>query len=133
VIKYLLDTNICIYIIRKKPIGVIEKLQSLEISEVGISSITLSELEFGVEKSGNPLKNKLALIKFLAPIDILDFDDHAAQHYGKIRAFLESKGTPIGPLDTLIAAHALAIGCVLVTNNTKEFERVNNLPIEDWV
>ena len=132
-IKYLLDTNICIYIIKKQPLQVIQKLQSLDISEVGISSITLSELEYGISKSSSPDKNKIALTKFLAPIQILPFDDKAAQSYGIIRADLEKEGKPIGPLDTFIAAHAYSLPCTLITNNLKEFARVNELKVENWV
>ena len=130
--KYLLDTNICIYIIKKKPITVIQKLQSLNISDVAISSITLSELEYGVSKSSVPEKNKLALTQFLAPIEILDFDDKAAEIYGQVRATLERQGRVIGPLDTLIGAHALSLAYTLVTNNIKEFERITQLSLENW-
>ena len=132
-IKYMLDTNICIYIIKKKPISVIQKLQTLKIDEIGISSITLSEMEYGVNKSSKPSQNKLALLEFISTIEILNFDDNAANEYGKIRTDLENKGTPIGSLDTLIAAHAKSINCILVTNNEKEFKRVKGLVIENWV
>ena len=131
--KYLLDTNICIYIIKKKPLQVIQKLQSLDISDVAISSITLSELEYGVSKSAAVEKNKLALTQFLAPIETIDFDDKSAEVYGRIRAHLEKRGTPIGPLDTLIGAHALSLGYTLVTNNTKEFERIPDIELENWI
>jgi tRNA(fMet)-specific endonuclease VapC len=132
-IKFLLDTNICIYIIKKKPIQVIKHLQSLDISEVGISSITLSELEYGISKSAKPEQNKLALAKFLAPLEILPYNDASAEKSGVIRLNLEKVGTPIGPLDTLIAAHALSLGCILVTNNVKEFRRIKGLQIENWI
>ena len=132
-IKYMLDTNICIYIIKKKPISVIQKLQTLKIDEIGITSITLSEMEYGVNKSSKPSQNKLALLEFISTIEILNFDDNAANEYGKIRTDLENKGTPIGSLDTLIAAHAKSINCILVTNNEKEFKRVKGLVIENWV
>ena len=131
-IELLLDTNICIYIIKKKPLSIINKLQSLDVADIGISSITLSELEYGVSKSTQPEKNKLALTKFLAPIQIASYDDMAAEKYGDIRAALEKSGKTIGPLDILIAAHALSLGCILVTNNTKEFERIKSLKIENW-
>ena len=108
-IKYMLDTNICIYIIKQKPKNVIERFRQAEVSEIGISAITLSELEYGVMKSAKPEQNKLALAQFIAPIEISAYDDVAAQHYGKIRAHLERQGTPIGSLDMLIAAHALSI------------------------
>ncbi len=132
-IRWLLDTNICIYIIRQKPLQVISRLQSLNISDAGISTITLSELDYGVAKSASPAQNRAALTLFLAPLTILAYDDGAAQHYGEIRAHLERQGTPIGPLDTLIAAHALALRCTLVTNNVREFSRVPDLQIENWL
>ena len=132
-IKFLLDTNICIYIIKKKPVEVIKRLQSHELSEIGISSITLSELEYGVSKSLSIEQNKMALAQFLAPIEIISYDDLAADKYGSIRSNLEKSGTPIGPLDTLIGAHAMALDCILVTNNVREFERIEGLKIESWV
>jgi tRNA(fMet)-specific endonuclease VapC len=132
-IQYLLDTNICIYIIKKKPADAIERLRQSQISEVGISSITLSELEYGVAKSSKPEQNQIALAQFLAPIEILSYDHEAAQIYGKLRAFLERQGKPIGSLDMLIAAHALSLDCILVTNNEKEFDRVPNLKIDNWL
>lgn len=131
-IKLLLDTNICIYIIRRKPIQVINQLRKQSISQVGISSITLSELEYGVSKSSSTEQNKLALAEFLSPVAILAYDDLAAREYGKIRTCLERHGTPIGALDTLIAAHAKALGCTLVTNNEREFVRVPGLKIANW-
>ena len=131
--KYLLDTNICIYIIKKKPKKVIEKLTKLKISDVGISSITLCELEYGVNKSKNINKNRLALIEFLAPIEIFPFNDLAAVEYGKIRNYLEKKGTIIGSMDLLIAAHAKSLNCILVTNNEREFKRISKLIIENWI
>lgn len=132
-IKYMLDTNICIYIIKKKPIDVIERFRQTQISQVGISSITLSELEYGIIKSSKPDQNRFALAQFLAPMEILPYGDEAAQQYGRLRAFLEKQGSPIGSLDMLIAAHALSIDCILVTNNEKEFNRVPNLNIDNWV
>jgi tRNA(fMet)-specific endonuclease VapC len=128
----MLDTNICIYIIKQKPQNVIERFRPLQVSEIGISSITLSELEYGVMKSAKPVQNKLALTQFIAPIEISAYDDVAAQHYGNICAHLERQGTPIGSLDMLIAAHALSINSVLITNNESEFKRVSNLKIENW-
>ena len=130
--KYMLDTNICIYIIKQKPQKVIDRFRQAKVSEIGVSSITLSELEYGVIKSLNPEQNKLALTQFVAPIEIPAYDDAAAQHYGKVRAYLERQGTPIGSLDTLIAAHALSLNAVLITNNEKEFKRVSKLQIENW-
>jgi tRNA(fMet)-specific endonuclease VapC len=130
--KYMLDTNICIYIIKKKPQNVISRFRQAKVSEIGVSSITLSELEYGVMKSSKPEQNKIALAQFMAPIEISAYDDAAAQHYGKIRAHLEIRGTPIGSLDMLIAAHALSLNSVLVTNNESEFKRVTALKIENW-
>ena len=130
--KYLLDTNICIYVIKKKPLRLLHKLTRMNISDVGISSITLSELEYGVEKSQFPEKNRIALLEFLSPIEIYDYDDLAAQRYGKIRAELERKGTIIGSLDMLIAAHAVSLSLILVTNNESEFKRVPELKTENW-
>jgi tRNA(fMet)-specific endonuclease VapC len=130
--EYLLDTNICIYIIKKKPIKVFEKFRDLSFGSIGISSITLAELQYGIMKSSNPEKNQEALDKFLTPLEILDFDYNATIVYGMIRAELEKKGTPIGPLDTLIASHAKSLDLILVTNNEKEFNRINGLKIENW-
>jgi len=132
-IQYMLDTNICIYLIKRKPVAVIERLRQIRISQVGISSITLSELEYGVAKSSQPGRNQIALAQFLAPIEISSYGDEAAQQYGPLRALLEKQGTPIGSLDMLIAAHVLSINCILVTNNEKEFSRVPNLKIDNWV
>ena len=131
-ITYLLDTNTCIYIIKKRPEQVIKRLRNTRISEVGVSSITLSELEYGAAKSSRPEQNKLAIVEFLAPLEILSFDDMAAQEYGKVRAYLERQGTPIGSMDMLIAAHALSLNCVLVTNNEREFRLIPTLKIENW-
>jgi tRNA(fMet)-specific endonuclease VapC len=130
--EYLLDTNICIYIIKKRPINVFEKFRSSSIGSIGISSITLAELQYGIMKSSYPEKNQEALNKFLTPLEIVDFDYRATIEYGKIRADLERKGIPIGPLDTLIAAHAKSLDLVLVTNNEKEFERISELKVENW-
>lgn len=130
--EYLLDTNICIYIIKKKPAEVFEKFKNLTIGDVGISSITLAELQYGIEKSSNSEKNRDALEKFLTPIEIIDYGYEATVEYGKIRAELEKKGVPIGPLDMLIASHAKSLDVILVTNNVREFERIAGLRIENW-
>lgn len=131
--KYMLDTNICIYAIKKKPESVLERLRSELDSGICISSVTLAELRFGVEKSLYPERNTVALSQFLVPLNVLPFDDTAAVEYGRICAFLQRKGTPIGTMDMLIAAHAKTVGIPLVTNNTKEFERVPDLLLENWV
>ena len=108
--RFMLDTNICIYIIKKKPIKVINKLRMFSISDMGISSITLSELEYGIAKSSRPDQNRDALNNFLAPLEIIPYDDRAAFHYGEIRTYLERIGEPIGSMDMLIAAHARSLG-----------------------
>ena len=130
--RYMLDTNICIYAIKHKPPEVIQKFLSHDPSELCISSITYAEFMHGVEKSMAVERNRIAITMFLSPISVLDFDTDAAEEYGKIRADLERKGTPIGPMDMLIAAHAKAEDLIMVTNNTREFERVEDLEVEDW-
>ena len=129
---YMLDTNTCIYIIKRKPPDVIKRFLQIHISQVGISSITLSELIYGAVKSSKPDQNKLALAQFAAPLEIIPYGDEAALQYGNLRSHLEKRGTPIGSLDMLIAAHALSMNCILVTNNEKEFIRVPNLKVENW-
>lgn len=129
----MLDTNICIYIIKHKPESVYRRLMKIRPEDVCISSITYSELSYGVEKSEQKDRNRLALTLMLSNIEILEFDTAAAEEYGNIRARLEKTGTPIGSLDMLIAAHAKASGCTLVTNNLKEFSRVEGLKVESWV
>jgi tRNA(fMet)-specific endonuclease VapC len=131
--KYMLDTNMCIYIIKKHPSHVLNKLMALTMDDVCISSVTLAELMYGVQKSQHQQKNKAALEEFVSPFEIMPFDDTAATLYGDIRVYLEKKGMPIGPLDLMIASHAQSLNSILVTNNTKEFSRVPNLKIEDWV
>ena len=129
--RYLLDTNICVYVINLRPPHVFEHFRAVEAGNLMISSITGAELEYGVAKSGSA-RNHQALEKFLAPLEVAPFDDAAMRRYGRVRAMLEQRGTPIGPMDTLIAAHALALGCVLVTNNVREFARVPGLVLENW-
>lgn len=131
--KVMLDTNICIYLIKNKPIEVREKFNAYEVGEICISSITVSELYYGVDKSQMVEKNLQALALFLAPLNIMDYNEKASLKYGKLRASLESTGKVIGSLDMLIAAHALSLGVTLVTNNTKEFERVDGLRLENWL
>lgn len=131
--KYLLDTNICIYIIRQHPPQVINRLKSCRIGDFAISSITLAELEYGAVKSSRPEQNREALLSFVSPLEILPFDDHAALHYGEIRVGLERSGQTIGAMDLLIAAQARSIPLTLVTNNAREFERVPRLLLENWV
>ncbi|MCX7115545.1 MAG: type II toxin-antitoxin system VapC family toxin [Gammaproteobacteria bacterium] len=131
--KYMLDTNICIYLIKKQPEHVLQKFKSCSIGDICISSVTYAELMYGVEKSQHHQKNMIALNEFTLPLDLISFDDEAARHYGRIRTYLEKKGMPIGALDLMIAAHAQRLGFTLVTNNVKEFDRIPNLIIEDWV
>jgi len=130
--KYMLDTNICVYIIKKRPEAVFKTLHAKMNESLSISAITLAELQFGVANSSKPAQNAEALALFLALVSILPFDEAAAGEYGAIRTTLQRKGTPIGPLDQLIAAHAKATGSILVTNNTREFERVEGLELENW-
>lgn len=130
--KLLLDTNICIYIIKQQPASVLKHFLQYQIGDIGISSITLSELRYGVAKSQHKEKNSRALDQFITPLEVVPFDDAAAQAYGVIRATLERAGTLIGAMDMLIAAHAVALGIPLVTNNTREFERVPGLEVVDW-
>lgn len=131
--KYMLDTNICIYIIRKQPENVLRRFEHLKLGEVCLSSVTMAELQYGAEKSQHQKKNRAALQEFTAPLEIMPFDEAVSSYYGRIRAFLEKKGTLIGALDMMIAAHALCLGSVLVTNNKREFQRVPDLKVEDWV
>lgn len=129
--SYLLDTNICIYIINRKPPHVIEKFHQYRMGEIAISSVTAAELAFGVEKSGS-VRNRQALDKFFAPLEILPFDTESIWHYATVRNQLQQNGLVIGALDMMIAAHALALNATLVTNNTREFERVIGLKLENW-
>jgi tRNA(fMet)-specific endonuclease VapC len=132
--KYILDTNICIYIINKKPDEVLRKFELYPVYEFGISSITHAELQYGVEKSKNKNTNQAALDEFLLPLTILPFHGQRLMRcYGEIRASLESKGQTIGPLDMLIAAHALSLDLTIISNNIKEFSRIPTLKSENWV
>jgi len=131
--RYMLDTNICIYIIKMKPLKVLETLKRIDIGDVSISVITLAELEYRVEKSQQSERNKIALTSFLSPLEILPLSDNAAVIFGEIRASLEKKGQIIGAYDLLIAAHALSENLILVTNNTNEFSRIPGLSLQNWV
>lgn len=130
--KYLLDTDICIYLINERPVGVLERFRRHQVGDVGVSSITVSELVYGVEKTGSK-RNAAALQKFLLPLEVADFGLEAAQAAGHLRATLEKRGRPIGPMDLLIAAHGKALGVTVVTNNTREFSRVPGLRVQNWV
>lgn len=114
------------------PLSVIKKFKKFSLGEIGISSITVSELQYGVTKSQHPKKNQQRLDEFMIPLDILEYDELAAKVYGKIRTQLEKKGQVIGPLDMLIAAHALSLNLTIVTNNDREFSRIKKLKVENW-
>jgi len=129
---YLLDTNICIFLIRNKSISVLNEIRKHRPEELFISAITVAELEYGCDRSANPARNRLALIEFLSPFTLLPFDDCAARAYGKIRVDLEAAGTPIGAMDLMIAAHAFSLQMTVVTNNMKEFSRIRDLVVVDW-
>lgn len=131
--RFLLDTNICIYIINRKPRSVIERLRSRQPYDVAVSTITIAELEYGISRSNSPDRNRFALLEFLIPFLILDFDQLAAVNYGSIRCSLEAEGRPIGPMDLLLAAQAKSRDLILVTNNEREFNRVTGLKVENWV
>ena len=130
--KYLLDTNICIYLIKEKPPQVLERFIALKPTQVYVSAISVFELHFGVEKSQTPKRNLAALEQFLHPMTAIEFTPKEAKQAAKIRADLQKKGMPIGAYDIQIAATALAHGLTLVTNNTSEFERVVGLKLENW-
>lgn len=131
--KYLLDTNICIYIIKKKPEKVIKHFKNYKPGDIAISSISTAELNYGIVKSSKPDLNTIALKEFLQPLLILDYNEKDSESYGKIRYELEKKGLPIGAMDLLIASQALSRNLILVTNNENEFKRVKGIKIENWV
>lgn len=128
----LLDTNICMYVINTKPPEVLQWFREYRMGEIGICSVVAAELAYGVAKSGST-RNRQALEMFLGPLMILPFDEDAIWSYGELRTELKRKGTPIGSLDTMIAAHALSLRCTLVTNNTREFAKVAGLTLDNWV
>lgn len=130
--KYMLDTNICIYVIKKKPKKVFKIFQSLNVGDVCISTITFAELQYGIYKSQQKERNKIALVNFLAPIEIIPFSDKSAVQYGEIRSDLENRGQIIGAYDLLIAAHALSENLILITNNIKEFKKIPKLCLQNW-
>ncbi len=131
--RYLLDTDICIHIIKRAPEHVFKRLERLRVGDVGVSAITVCELQFGVSNSLQPEKNQRALTEFLGPIEVLDFPAGASAVYGNIRRHLQRAGTLIGNYDLLIAAHAIYRALTLVSNNTKEFRRVPGLQVENWI
>lgn len=129
--RYMLDTNICIYLINNRPPHVRPRFDAHVIGDIGVSAITAGELAWGVAKSASA-RNRAALETFLLPLEVVPFDEHVVWRYAELRATLERRGTPIGALDMQIAAHALTLGCTLVTNNTREFARVDGLVLENW-
>lgn len=131
--KLMLDTNICIAIIKQKPADILQKFGAYQVGDICISSVTLAELRYGVAKSQYQEKNQAALDEFILPLEVADFDEAAALVYGALRASLEKQGTPIGALDNMIGAHALSLNLTLVTNNTKEFKRIVGLKVIDWI
>ena len=131
--RFMLDTDSCIALIKRKPATMVRRIMSLSPGELGLSAITLAELRYGVAKSGQRERNTQALDEFLLPLEIAAFDEPAANAYADVRAALEGSGKPIGPLDTQIGAHALSLGAVLVTHNTREFRRIKGLAVEDWL
>lgn len=131
--KWMLDTDTCIALIKGQPDSALKKMRGKSMGQVGISSIVLSELSYGVAKSAHPQQNLAALREFVMALEVAPYDDTCAMQYGVARAALERKGEPIGSLDNLIAAHALSLDVVLVTHNVREFSRVPGLRAEDWL
>ena len=131
--KVMLDTDTCIAIIRQRPPQALKRFNAYEVGEISISWVTLAELEFGVAKSQHQEKNQAALDEFVLPLEIANSNREAARAYGRVRAMLEKKGTPIGSLDLLIGAHALSLGVTLATSNTREFSRIKGLTVIDWL
>lgn len=130
--RFMLDTNSCVDLIRQRDDRILRRMKRHRPEDLCVSSVTLSELEYGAAKSANPGKNRLALAEFMTPLSVMPYDDAVAPVYGRVRADLERAGTPIGPLDTMIAAHALALGMTVVTDNEQEFSRVVGLKVQNW-
>lgn len=130
--KLMLDTNVCIYLIKEHPASVFERFAAHPVGDIGVSVITLAELEYGVSKSSRPARNREALEQFVSPLEVASFDRHATAAYGRLRTTLEKRGQPIGSMDLLIAAHAISLDVQLITHNVKEFGKVPGLRIEDW-
>ena len=130
--RYMLDTSICIYIIREKPVKVLKKLRSFDIADIVISAITHSELEYGIAKSRRYKANQQALTQFLSSLEILPYDDEAAVNFGQIRSHLEKKDAAVGAMDLLIGAHARSISVTLVTNNHRGYRKIPGLRVENW-
>lgn len=130
--RVMLDTNICIALIKQKPVNVVRKFNDFKVGEICISTVTLAELRYGVAKSQFQEKNQAALDDFILPLEIAEFDETAANCYGVLRASLERKGSPIGAMDLMIGAHALSQNLTMVTNNVREFNRIPKLVVVDW-
>jgi tRNA(fMet)-specific endonuclease VapC len=131
-LRYMLDTNICIYVIKNRPAELREQFDRLA-EQICISTITLAELYFGAEKSNRRLQNLQAVEQFVARLEALPFSAEAAAHYGQLRAEMERAGQLAGPHDMLIGAHARSAGLTVVTNDLREFERISGLRVENWV
>jgi tRNA(fMet)-specific endonuclease VapC len=131
--KLMLDTNICVDLIRDRPPSLLERFASHPVGDIGISVLTLAELEYGVSKSSRPAKNRAALDQFVSPLEVPPFERQATAAYGRLRAALEKKGQSIGSMDLLIAAHAVSLDVRLITHNVREFGRVPGLKIDDWL
>ncbi len=133
--RYMLDTNICIYLINKKPLYLKDKFQKTvrKKDELLLSAITAGELFYGIDNSANPDKNRVLLVNFLIAFNVAAFDEEASIEYGRVRTYLKRNGIPIGPNDTLIASHAISLNAVLITNNEREFKKVPGLIVENWV
>ncbi len=132
-IRYMLDTDICSYVIRERPLEVFEKFKKVEVNQLCISVVTYAELIYGVEHSSSRKINRPIIDDFVRHLDIITWDEDAAEHYGKIRAFLRAEGNIIGSMDVMIAAHARSQNMILITNNDKHFKRVPKLRVENWV
>lgn len=131
-LRYMLDTDICSYVMKRSHDGLLQRLRKVPVSDVCVSVVTKAELLYGVEVSPRRQQDEAALNAFLNYVEVLDFPDHASAHYAQIRAQLKKSGKLIGANDLFIAAHARSLGLTLVTHNTQEFRRVNRLAIEDW-
>lgn len=131
--KVMLDTNICIALIKRMPAQALRRFNDYTVGDICISWVTLAELEFGVAKSQHREKNRAALDEFVLPLEVARLDRATARTYGRLRADLEKKGTPIGALDMMIGAHALTLGVTLATNNIREFSRIKGLTVVDWL
>ncbi len=130
---YMLDTDISSYIIKQRPISVLERFEAISVDKICISVVTLAELIYGVERSSSTKINLPIVKNFVSCLSVLPWDNSAAECYGKLRTILEQKGTPIGNMDIMIAAHALSKDIIVVTNNTRHFKRIPQLQVENWV